>query len=57
MREAGVPSTGECAFHGVRDPPGVVMLSPLTILRNASMAQCEGRSGSGVRKARPSQAV
>jgi hypothetical protein len=31
-----------CALYGVGVPPGVVMVSPLTILRNASRAQSEG---------------
>jgi hypothetical protein len=43
MIEAGVPSTEEVvaeqAEQCVPAPPGVVMLAPQTLLRNASMAQ------------------
>src|SRR5215216_3998612 len=35
MRETGAPSTGECAFLSVRAPPGIVMVSPLEVPRNA----------------------
>jgi hypothetical protein len=31
-----------CPFHGVRAPPGVVMLAPPTIPHNASRAKIEG---------------
>ena len=45
MRETGAPSTGECAFLSVRaPPPGIVMVSPLEVPRNAEGAQCEGRA-------------
>ena len=40
MREAGAPSTEEVVpQQGVPAPPGVVMVAPQTLLRNASMAQ------------------
>jgi hypothetical protein len=40
MREAGAPSTGEVvAEQDVPAPPGVVMVAPQTLVRNASMAQ------------------
>src|SRR5215217_4617064 len=45
MREAGVPSTGgscRCPLRGVPAPPGVVMVSPLEVPRNAEGAQSEG---------------
>src|SRR5215218_11155725 len=34
----------------VRVPPGVVMVSPLGVQRNASRAQCEGRAREGYPK-------
>ena len=40
MREAGAPSTGGWV---VPAPPGVVILAPLGVLRNAERAQSEGR--------------
>src|SRR5215204_6732427 len=40
MREAGVPSTGGWV---VPAPPGVVMLAPPEVPRNAERAQSEGR--------------
>ena len=40
MREAGAPSTEEVvAEQEVPAPPGIVMVAPQTLLRNASMAQ------------------
>jgi hypothetical protein len=40
MIEAGAPNTGDCwhAFRGVRVPPGVDMLSPPEVPRNAERA-------------------
>jgi hypothetical protein len=46
MIEASAPSTGgyvACSY-GVPAPPGVVMVAPLEVSRNASRAQCEGRT-------------
>jgi hypothetical protein len=54
MIEAGAPSTGGVAgtdWHGVRVPPGVVMLSPPTTQRNASKTQSEDRAASWVTSA------
>jgi hypothetical protein len=40
MREAGAPSTEVVvAEQSVPAPPGIVMVAPRTLLRNASMAQ------------------
>jgi len=49
MIEAGAPNTGDCwhAFRGVRVPPGVDMLSPPEVPRNAERAQSEGRASGG----------
>ena len=49
-RLVGVPSTGECAFRGVRDPPGVVILALPEIPRNAEREQSEGPRQEGVLK-------
>jgi hypothetical protein len=52
MIEAGAPSTGGVAgtdWHDVRNPPGVVMVSPPTTQRNASRTQSEERAGSEVK--------
>jgi hypothetical protein len=41
MREAGVPSTEvveSVRLQSVPAPPGVVMVAPQTLVRNASMA-------------------
>jgi hypothetical protein len=56
MIEAGAPSTGESchsALGGVPAPPGVVMVAPPEVPRNAEGAQREGRVGGG----RPSTPV
>jgi hypothetical protein len=56
MIEAGGPSTSEfqeCYPKCVPAPPGVVMVSPLTIQRNASRAQSEGRAKYDGEPARP----
>src|SRR5687767_9273573 len=55
MREAGEPSTWrklqECSAKCCARPPGIVMVSPPTIPRNASRAQSEGRDPVGPRPA------
>jgi hypothetical protein len=49
MREAGAPSTEEVvAEQKVPAPPGVVMLAPTKVPRNASRAQSEGTRRGGV---------
>jgi len=54
MRETGAPSTGECAFLSVRAPPGIVMVSPLEVPRNAAGRKAKGRAREGrSQKARP----
>jgi hypothetical protein len=45
MIEADAPSTGGCTCAWrVRTTPGVVMVSPLALVRNAEGAQSEGRA-------------
>jgi hypothetical protein len=57
MIEAGAPSTKEVALvHSeVLAPPGMGMIAPPEVARNASeaRAQCEGRAQEGPPKARP----
>jgi hypothetical protein len=56
MREAGVPSTWEDELYRcdtkrvVPTPPGIVMVAPPEISRNALRAQCEGRAKEGFPK-------
>ena len=55
MIVAGAPSTENVTVLSVRDvpaPPGVVMLAPSEVTRNAEVAQCEDRARQGS-KARP----
>ena len=48
MIEAGVPSTRRMLQHAVRAivpvPPGVVMVAPIEVLRNAEEAQSEAKA-------------
>jgi hypothetical protein len=51
MIEAGAPSTGgSCSRPPVPAPPGVVMVAPPEVPRNAQRAQCEGPRQGGVPK-------
>jgi hypothetical protein len=53
MIEAGVPSTGRCVDalgRGVPAPPGVVILAPPEVPRNAQRAQSIGRAQEGCPK-------
>jgi len=49
MREAGAPSTGGWV---VPAPPGILMVEPPEVPRNAQRAQCEGPRQEGVPKKR-----
>ena len=56
MRETGTPSTENVTVLSVEvcAPPGVVMLAPQTLLRNAEGLKSEGRArGRSIHKARP----
>ena len=44
MREAGAPSTGGWV---VPAPPGIDMVAPPQVPRNAERAQCDGRAREG----------
>src|SRR5215211_4733873 len=47
-----------CHLGGVPAPPGVVILAPPEVLRNAERAQCEGRArGRSIHKARPKGSI
>jgi hypothetical protein len=50
MIEAEAPSTEEATLvhRGGARPPGIVMLAPPEVLRNAERAQSEGRAPGGV---------
>ena len=56
MIEAEAPSTEEATLvhRGGARPPGIVMLAPPEVLRNAERAQSEGRAKVGA-PARPSE--
>jgi hypothetical protein len=56
MIEADAPSTEEATLvhRGGARPPGIVMLAPPEVLRNAERAQSEGRAKVGA-PARPSE--
>jgi hypothetical protein len=47
MRETGVSSTGNCGIGNVPAPPGVFMVAPPEVPRNASRPQSEGRAKRG----------
>ena len=54
MIEAGAPSTEEVApvYREVPAPPGLVMVAPLEVPRNAETAQSIGRANEKERKQR-----